>query len=363
MLSNALCQEGHDVLLISFKRQYPSWLFPGESDRDPSECSFAAQNAHYWIDSLNPLTWLTAFRRIRRYRPNCIVLQWWTPFWTPVWLTFGLLNWLFLRAPLTYICHNVLPHEAGWLDPFLAWLVLRWGDAFIVQSEDERAALRSLIPKARIAVVPHPVYDMFADQRVSKQVAREKLGLPQEAHILLFFGIVREYKGLRDLLRAMPLVKERLEDVLLIIAGEFWDGKEDYLEEIYRLGIEDQIIVDDRYIPNETVSTYFSATDVLVAPYRHVTGSGVVQMAWGMGCAVITTRVGNLPEVTPKEAGDLIAHPQDSQSLANVIIRYFTQDRSRLLLYRSVSGDGREGWKQLVSTIEGESFKCTSPYS
>lgn len=289
MLCRALRERGHKVLMVSFKRQYPSWLYPGRSDKDPSKKPLTVEDARYWIDSLNPLTWLRTFWRIRRYQPDVLILQWWTTFWAPVWFVLGILNRLFLRKPLVYICHNVLPHETQWWDPWIARAVLRWGTRFIVQSEEQKELLVGLIPKSSVIVVPLPMYGMFADGKIAQKEARERLGLPLDVPVLLFFGIVREYKGLQDLLAALPGVREQLGRVILVVAGEFWDDKRPYLDMIERLGISDLVIIEGRYIPNEEVPLYFSAADVLVAPYRRVTGSGAVQMARGFGIPVITT--------------------------------------------------------------------------
>ncbi|MEM3658410.1 MAG: glycosyltransferase [Candidatus Hadarchaeum sp.] len=289
MLYRALRERGHDVLMVSFKRQYPRWLYPGRSDKDPSKRPLVVEDAKYWIDSLNPFTWLTTFWRIWRYQPDMIVLQWWTTFWAPVWWTIGTLA-RFLRIPLLYICHNVLPHETGWWDPWLVRCVLREGAFFITQSLEEKQRLLSLLPGVDVFVVPHPVYDMFTSQKWPKEEARRRLGLPMDALVLLFFGIVRGYKGLKDFLIELsraPYQEPAGIRVLLVIAGEFWDDKSSYLQIIQDMGLGEQVVIEDRYIPNEEVPLYFSAADALVAPYRQETGSGVIQMARGMGLPVV----------------------------------------------------------------------------
>jgi glycosyltransferase involved in cell wall biosynthesis len=327
MLCRTLRERGHDVLPVSFKRQYPQWLFPGQSDRDPSKKPLKVEGARYWIDSLNPITWLTAFWRIRRYQPNVIILQWWTTFWAATWFVLGALNRLFLQRPLIYICHNVLPHEVRPWDPLLTRVVLQWGTCLIVQSIEEERQLISLVPDARVAVMPHPVYDMFASARISRDEARRQLGLPLDAPVLLFFGIVREYKGLRDILAALPDIQARLRKVTLIVAGEFWEDKQPYLEMIERLGIGDSVVIEDRYILNEEVPLYFSATDVLVAPYRRTTGSGVVQLGVGFGVPTITTAVEHLSDTLQNPYTGLIVPPGDIQALAAAIIRHFAEDQ------------------------------------
>ncbi|MEM2046198.1 MAG: glycosyltransferase [Candidatus Methanomethyliaceae archaeon] len=348
MLYRALREHGHDVLMVSFKRQYPRWLYPGRSDKDPSKQPLVVEDAKYWIDSLNPFTWLTTFWRIRRYRPDVIVLQWWTTFWAPVWFVFGILNRLFLKRPLLYICHNVLPHETHWRDSWLAQRVLQLGTRFIVQSEREKMRLMALMPRAEVIVVPHPVYDMFTDQKIPKNEARKRLGLPLDASVLLFFGIVRKYKGLEDLLAAIPEIRNRLGKVMLLVAGEFWEDKRYYLEKIERLGIGNSVIIEDRYIPNEEVGLYFSAADVLVAPYLQTTGSGVVRIAQGFGIPVIYA----LP---PIEFGDCPAlenrtSAANTYALVHKIVRFFTEGQKESM---AIKGELFEAtsWNHLVDAI------------
>jgi glycosyltransferase involved in cell wall biosynthesis len=352
MLYQALHRQGHEVLLVSFKRQYPSWLFPGGSDRDPSNRPLRVEDARYWIDSLNPVTWLVAFWRIYEYQPDAIVLQWWTTFWAPVWLVLEGLDRIFLRRPLMIICHNVLPHEARWWDSLLTRAVFRWGTRFIVQSAEEKRRLLSLLPDAQVAVAPHPVYSMFADDKVSKELARRQLQLPLDVPVLLFFGIVREYKGLRDVLAALPEIRAQLGRVILLIAGEFWEDKRPYLGMIEQLRIGDSVIIEDKYIPNEDVAVYFSAADVLVAPYRRVTGSGVVQMARGFGMPVIMTNVcGGVAKEGTDGQTDFVIPPMDPKSLANAILRFFRADHSIGAVESATCCNKRFSWDYIVDLI------------
>ena len=295
MISRAFQAEGHDLLLVSFKRQYPRLLFPGRTDKDPSRDYLAVQDVKFWIDSLNPISWLWAYWRIHRFRPEVVVLPWWTTFWTPVWYCFGLLNHLLGDSPITFICHNVLPHERHAVDPWLTRLGLRWGNQFIVQSSDEAQLLRSLRPRAKIKILPHPVYDFSSHHRIPQPEARRKLNLPKDGLVFLFFGIVRKYKGLMELLELWPVIRSELGKAILVIAGEFWEAKGLYLTRIKELGLEGAVVIDDRYIPNEELGIYFSAADAVLAPYLQTTGSGVAQIARGFGKPVVTRPVGSSP--------------------------------------------------------------------
>jgi glycosyltransferase involved in cell wall biosynthesis len=188
---------------------------------------------------------------------------------------------------------------------------------------------------------------MFAAERVPRAEARRRLNLPVEGPVLLAFGIVREYKGLQDVLAALPMVREQLGHVTLVVAGEFWDDKQPYLELVERLGMADSVVIEDRYIPNEAVALYFSAADVLVAPYRRVTGSGTIQMARGLGVPVITTTVceGLI------EGAARVVPPGDPPALAAAIAGFFQADRGLHLADAAARGDARSSWDALVEQI------------
>jgi glycosyltransferase involved in cell wall biosynthesis len=346
LLCQALRAAGHEALLVSFKRLYPRRLYPGESDRDPSQSPLVAEDAHYLIDSLNPLTWMSAFRFIHSRRPEVVVISWWTTFLAPAWFCIGGLCRLLIHRPLIFLCHNVLPHEAGLLDRIVARSVLGLGTRLIVQSDAEKQRLLAFLPGKRVDVVPHPVYDMFAGEQISREVARAQLGLSAEIPVLLFFGMIRAYKGLSDVLLALPAIRAELGEVRLLIAGEFWDDKQDYLALIERLGIGELVRIDDRYIPNENVPVYFSAADLLVAPYRTMTGSGVIQMAVGFGLPVVTTIEAPLRSGAERELVRIV----DRSDLAAGTAQAVRDARAKPERPVALSA-GLSGWDELVASI------------
>ena len=349
MLTKALRKKEHDVLVASFKRQYPQWLFPGKTDKDPSLSPLRIGGVNYWLDSMNPGTWIATFFRIRRHRPEVIVVQWWTTFWAPAWWMLGVLNRLLLRAELLFYCHNVLPHETRRFDRWLARLALRQGTAFTAQSTQEKHQLLSLVPGARVTVLLLPTFDLLAEHWVPRSQAREQLDIAEDLPVLLFFGIVREYKGLADLLKALPIVKARVGPVLLIVAGEFWDDKQKYLDLIRQGGIEDSLLVDDRYIPDEEAAVYFSAADLLVAPYRSATGSAVLPTARAFRLPIVTTE---LPGTTPAVDGrsDRLVPPRNPEALAAAIIEALADTARPGPSIASESDD--DTWDRVIAAIE-----------
>lgn len=343
-------RERHEVRLYSYRRQYPRFLFPGNVDPDPSRMRLQTE-CEYILDPLLPWTWWQTFRHIRRDRPDLLILQWWTPFWTPT--LFALTYWVRRggRIPILFLCHHVIPPEGGILDWFLARFVFRRADGFIVMSEEDYALLRRALPKAYIRGTTHPIYDMFNVEPFASQEARSRLGLPAERPVLLFFGFVRRYKGLRYLLQALPLVREHVP-VHLLVAGEFWEDEEVYRWLIEELGLQECVTLLNRYIPNEEVGLYFSAADVLVLPYLEATQSGVVQLAFGFERPVIATQVGGLAETVEHNGTGLIVPPGDVQALAEAIVRYFEENLCPRFQQAIREVRDRFAWEHLVSLIE-----------
>jgi glycosyltransferase involved in cell wall biosynthesis len=283
-----MLQENNQVRVLSFQRQYPGWLYPGKSDKDPSQSPLRVP-AEYTLDPLYPWTWWSASRRIIDFQPDLVVFAWWTTFWA---MAYAAVAWLVHRRgdiPIVFLIHNVIPHEQRRWDAWLARLALRQGDRFIVQSQGEREKLLAMLPGARVALTPLPLYDRFGARQIDKQAARSHLGLPADTPVALFFGIVRPYKGLQDLLEALALLMAQGELIHLVVAGEHWEEFELYSAMIARLELATRVTFENRYIPDEEVSLYFSACDIFVAPYRAGTQSATVKMAMGFGLPIVVS--------------------------------------------------------------------------
>lgn len=349
LLAQELRRE-HDVLLVSFSQQYPRWLFPGRSDRDPSERPLQT-DTEYLLNPLNPLSWGHTLRRLRQWQPQIVVIPWWVPFWAPAWTA---LRQGIRRMPshpkLLFICHNVLPHEQGKLRlvlPLLTRLALTAADGYIVHSEADGLILQRLFPQAQFRVTPHPTYAALGN--VSP--APLPFALPDDRPLLLFAGFVRPYKGLDVLLDALPLVLAE-RPLHLLVAGEFWQGADWYREQITRLGIEHAVTLVDEYLPNEILTTCINRADVVVLPYRSATQSGIIQVAFGQGKPVITTQVGGLGEVVTHEQTGLVVPPEDPAALAAAIRRFFAEGLGPVFTERIAVENGRFSWQHLINQLD-----------
>lgn len=348
LLAEHLRQQ-HEVLLISFVRQYPGWLFPGKSDKDPSTRPLLTE-AEFLLDGLNPLTWWRTLRRLRQWQPEVVVMQWWVPFWAPAWavLTRGIKR-LPARPKLLFICHNVLPHEKGKLQHLLPWLAkLAWGpaDSFVVHSQADGALLHQILPQAVYQVTPHPTYAALA----AVESVDFPFSVPTDRPLLLFAGFVRPYKGLDILLDALPLVLAKMP-VHLLVAGEFWQGSALYQQQIMRLGIADAVTIVDEYLSNEVLAACIQRADVVVLPYRSATQSGVIQLAFGQNKPVITTDVGGLAEVVHHGETGLVVPPENPTALAAAIERYFAEDMGAGFAQRIGGENGRFSWDSLANQL------------
>lgn len=353
MLVKALSERNHQVMLVSFRRQYPSRLYPGRTDRDPSLEPLRV-DAEYILDPIYPWTWLRSAERITLFNPRAVVIPWWTTFWAPAYWCLGLI----LRnreIPIIFLVHNVIPHEARWWDAWVTRQVFRFGKAFLVQNNRERERLLGLIPEALIGVSPHPIYPAFNQARLTKQEARSKLGVPPDNPLLLFFGIVRPYKGLDQLIEAAALLIQRKININLLVAGEFWEKKSAYLDQIQRLSLSSRVSIHDKYIPNEEVGIYFSAADLFIAPYIGGTQSGAVKLALGFGLpAIISDRVTD--EILINDSRVRIVPTGDPQKLADAIEDSLN---NKLSQPDKPSTKPQQSWHDFVEEIENILTKVT----
>ena len=339
----------HEVQFFSFKRQYPEWLFPGKTDIDPSTLPIQEEGTNRIIDSMNPVTWLQVAGKIIKSQPDLLIIPWWVSFWAPQFYSISLLVKLFSKTRILFLCHNIVEHESKWIDKWLTRIVLRNGDFYIVHSTEDQQSLLSMFPNAKVIKSFHPTYDVFNSENFDPNMIRKKYGI--EGNIILFFGFVREYKGLKYLIKALPEIISKT-DVTLLIVGEFWKNKNEYLDLINILGIENKIIIIDEYIPNEEVGFYFSASDLVVQPYVSATGSGIIQIAFGFNKPVVATRVGCLPEVVKDGETGYLVSPKSSTEIARAIIKFFQKKQAEEFIENIKKNNYRFSWDRIVDVIE-----------
>ena len=340
-------REQFETQMISFRVQYPKILFRKEQ-KDFENNSFEVQGTKYILHTANPFNWGKCAREILAGKPDLVIFQWWHPYFAPCYR--GLLRRL-KGVKTLFICHNVFPHERFPMDRALTKMVLKKGDFFIIHSKTDAADLRSIRRDAAVCEAVHPTYDAFQFQNLTQREARQKLGLGEQEQVLLFFGFVREYKGLKHLIAALPEVAKRLPKVHLLIVGDFGKDKQEYLDLIAQHKAEQYLSIYDGYTPDQEVEQYFAASDLVVLPYESATQSGIVQIAYGFERPVVATNVGGLPDVVLHEKTGYLVPPRDPKALAEAVVRFFEEQKAEEFAGNIRREAARYSWDRMRENI------------
>jgi len=339
-LARSLEQEGVDVTLVSFSLQYPSILFPGKSQYTDAK-SPADLKIKRWISSVNPVSWISAARKIAELKPDLVVIRYWHPFLAPA---LGSIASRLVAKNIKVIgmVDNAIPHEPKFYDiPLLKYFARRC-TAFFTLSNAVAKELNALGLNKAIETSPHPIYDIFGEP-VDKQLARKKLKLNQHDKIILFFGFVRAYKGLDLLIQALGLDLVRRLKIKLIVAGEFYDEKKKYMDLIDSLDLSDTIIIYDEYIPESDVKYFFGAADLVTQTYKTATQSGVTQIAYQFNKPMLVTDVGGLSEIVENEVAGFVV-PPEPEAIASALQRYFGEAREAPFISAVKKNKERFSW-------------------
>jgi len=314
-----------DIEVINFTRLYPQLLFPGTRQEDVSKVPIKAHPSTRLIDSINPLTWFKTANYISRQNPDLVAFIWYQPFFGFSIGTIARLIRKKFKRRILFITENIISHESMFYDRILTRYALRSADKFLVLSDVVEKGIKTLYPDKKVFRSTLPIYDCYGfDQSLSKSDARKKLGIAENKKVLLFFGYIRAYKGLMNLIEAMPYLLKEDENYFLLIVGEFYESKEKYFERIKELNIGKNVLVIDEFVPNEEVGLYYSAADLVVLPYNSATQSGILNIAYGFKKPVVVTNVGGLPELVEDGKTGFIVEPHNPLALAEGIKKYFS---------------------------------------
>ncbi len=347
LLCKAL-RKRHEVFMISYKMQYPRLLFKKEQ-KDYNNKSFQVEDTRYWIHTANPFNLVFTADKIKKLHPDAVIVQWWHPYFAPCyWILAGLLR----KIPLIFTCHNVFPHERFPLDRFLTKLVLKRADGYIVQSHLDEQDLLTIKADANYVVTPHPTYNAFKMKNIGKEEARQLIQLKCDVPMLLFFGFIREYKGLKYLLDAVLQIKKKMPDIMLWIVGDFGEDKEQYLEQIEKNNIIDNVCLVEGYVPDQEVEKYFAASDLVVLPYVSATQSGIVQIAYGFEKPVVVTDVGGLPDVVRHRETGYIVPSRNAHEIANAVVSFYGEDKEIDWQGNIRKQSAEFSWETMVERIE-----------
>lgn len=327
----------HTVKAFNFKRQYPSFLFPGKTQYISEGDNAVSVESEALLDTANPFSYISTAKEIAEWKPDVLITRYWMSYFAPsLGFVCGrvakILKSKGLRCKRISILDNVIPHEKHFFDLPLTGYFLHRNDGFVLLSNAVKDDLLKILPSAKCAVIPHPLYSNFGEPMECSD-ARKIMDIPDGQKVLLFFGLIRDYKGLDILLKAMPLLDS---SYTLVIAGEPYGGFEKYQKIIDSeefKEIRKRIVINTSYIPDGDVKIYFSAADACVLPYRSATQSGISSISWNFNVPLITTPVGGLIESVGEAGTGLLTESISAQGVADAIKKYFAEGKKEEYIY------------------------------
>ncbi len=343
MLYRALEKE-HELKAYTFSRQYPNFLFPGSSQFVTEDDKADKIPTERTLDSVNPLTFRTTANRINTFSPDLFISQYWMTFFGPA--IGGVQKKLKKGTKRISILHNVIPHEKRFFDNFANKSFLKHNEGFVVLSDAVLKDLLSIVPDAKYLRIDHPIYSQFGEKR-ERDEALKSLNLSVEKKYLLFFGFIREYKGLDLLLNALANLPDGYE---LIVAGEIYGSFDKYQEIIDEERLSKRVHLFNEYIPDDEVTTYFSASDVCILPYKSATQSGITAIAHHFDLPIIATDVGGLKETILHEKTGLMIQPNVNE-LSNAIELYFKNNRAERFSKQIKENKSNNSWENFAQKV------------
>ena len=347
-MAKAFMDNGDDVKIYTFSLQYPSILFPGKtqySEEEPPE----GLDIEVMVNSINPLNWIKVGRYLRKQTPDLVILRYWIPFMSPCLGTISKIVRKNKKTKVIAITDNVIPHEKKPGDTLLSKYFVKNVDAFITMSKSVLNDLNQFDTKKPRKYTPHPLYDNFGEI-IRKETAKKQLELDAKTNYILFFGFIRDYKGLDILLEAFSDKKLRELPVKLLIAGEFYSKPDKYLEIIKKNKLEDYIELRTDFIANTDVHKYFCASDVVVQPYKTATQSGITQVAYHFNKPMITTNVGGLAELIPNEKVGYVVNT-DKQEIADTIYKFYELNKEEEFSRNTAEEKKKYSWEVFVENL------------
>ena len=347
MLARMFRRKGVDARIHTFTVQYPSFLFPGKSQYSDSPAPGDLEILRT-VNTVNPLNWFRIGRRLRREKPDAIVIRYWLPLMAPCFGTICRLARKNGHTKVLALLDNVVPHEKRPLDGLFTRYFVGSADGFIYMSEQVKSDLDRFTTAKPALFAPHPLFDVYGDP-VPREEACRKLGLNPEYRYSLFFGYVRDYKGLDLLIDAWALLKAHctLGKRQLVVAGEYYSDKGKYEERIRHHGLEHEILLYDYFIGDDDVKYFFSAADLVIQPYRSATQSGVTQVAYHFDVPMIVTRVGGLAEIVPDgKAGYVV--DTTPEAIAEAVDRFYDEGKEAEFRKNVAAEKKRFSWEAMT---------------
>jgi len=347
-LANEYISQGHDVDIYTFNLQYPSFLFPGKTQYSEESAPIGLRIKRA-VNSINPFNWFKVGKEIRKKQPDLVLIKFWLPFMSPCFGTIVRQIRKNNKTRIISVLDNIIPHEKRMGDRMLTQYFVNSADGFVAMSQSVLNDINVFDNKKPKALSPHPLYDNFGE-KVSRKDALEKLNLDSSQQYMLFFGFIRDYKGLDLLLKAYADERFRSLNVKLIVAGEFYNNSEKYFTLEKELGLEGEIIWFNHFIPDSEVRYYFNAANIIVQPYKSATQSGVTQIAYHFEKPMLVTNVGGLSEIVPNGKVGYSVNP-DTKEIAGALIDFYQNERLDDFTDNIIQEKEKYTWSKMTETI------------
>lgn len=348
-LCKAFSDKGYAASILSFSLQYPSILFPGKtqfsSDPAPENTNIDTR-----INSINPLNWISTGKRYQKLAPDIMIFRYWMPFMAPSLGTIARIARKNGKTRMVSIADNIYPHEKHFYDKACTNYFVNSMDGFVTMSQSVLADLNQLVPDKPSKYVPHPMYDNFG-ALIPKDEAKRQLGFDPDYKYLLFFGFIRQYKGLDLLLKSFAKSGLKDQKVKLIIAGEYYEDSSPYKNLIRELNLSNAVLEHNDFIPNPDVSKYFSACDMVVQTYHSATQSGVTQIAYHFNKPMLVTNVGGLAETVPNGEVGYVTE-KDENVIAEALKDFYVNDREATFSRNAEQFKKKFSWDEIMNAIE-----------
>ncbi len=323
-LFHALTQLGYDCHTLTFTLLYPKVFFPGSSQYDQSGKTFYAHSERIYriINSINPFTWIQAARRIKSLNPDITLFVWWMPFFGPAYTVIAWLVKKWSKSKIVFLVENYISHENRWFDKISSKVTLDQADAYIGQSEFIRNSIQK-IHKKPVYKTTLSVYDCYNLGAFTKETAKALFKI-QQPKTVLFFGLIRRYKGLDKLIEAMQYLED---DISLLAAGECYEDIAYYEDLIQKFDVGAKVRLVNQFIPNEEIEPYFKSADIVILPYNSASQSGILMMAYGFNKPVMVNNVGGLSELVVEGKTGFVMPNNDPKTIAQAIVKFYENDQ------------------------------------
>lgn len=348
ILANEFQKQGFKVTILTFKLQYPNFLFPGKTQYS-SDPAPEGLNIDVRINSINPFNWIFTGLKYRNQKPDLVIIRYWLPFMGPCLGTVGQIIKSNGKSRIVAITDNVIPHEKRFGDTFFTKYFLKACHGFVAMSQSVLVDLNKFVRNKSALYNPHPIYNSFKPS-ISKLEACEILKINSNTNYLLFFGFIRAYKGLDLLLEAFAKIDRQKFNLKLIVAGEFYEDEKPYMEIVEKLNLGSDILFYKEFIPDSEVHLYFSAADVTVQPYKDATQSGVTQVAYFYNKPMIVTNIGGLPELVPNnQAGFVI--DKNPEEIARAIEKFYSENWADKMGRFVKDEKEKYSWEKMIASL------------